>query len=49
MMQHTPHPPCPIHPRVELLHAPPNTDLVLAATRDRSLVAWQHDPAGAHR
>jgi hypothetical protein len=38
-----------IHPQVELLYAPPGTDLVLAATRDRSLVAWQHNPTAAHR
>lgn len=35
--------------QVELLYAPPNTDLVLGATRDRSLVAWQYNARAAHR
>ncbi|KAI8472624.1 MAG: WD40-repeat-containing domain protein [Monoraphidium minutum] len=34
---------------VDMLYAPPGSDLVLAATRGRALIAWQHNPTAAHR
>jgi hypothetical protein len=34
---------------VELLNAPPGSDLVLAGTAQRQLVVWQYNPHAAHR
>ncbi|WIA17403.1 hypothetical protein OEZ85_014259 [Tetradesmus obliquus] len=34
---------------VELLYAPPGSDLVLAGTAQRQLVVWQYNPHAAHR
>lgn len=34
---------------VELLYAPPGSDLVLAGTVQRQLVVWQYNPHAAHR
>eukprot|EP00775_Hariotina_reticulata_P004041 gene4041-4288_t len=34
---------------VDLLYAPPGSDLVLAGTTKRQLVVWQYNPHGAHR
>jgi hypothetical protein len=34
---------------VQLLYAPPNSDLVLAGTTKRQLLAWQFNPHAAHR